>query len=91
MSRYQGTSLEPVDQERGSTVRETFSEAIHGRSVNAIKSYWQRQIFSGRETPPPELGSDAEVVNHVNSNAGGIGYVSVGTALNGAVQVQVVD
>ena len=80
LTRHNGESLEPVDQSPGSTVRDVFSRAIHNRSVNAIKSHWQRQIFSGRGTPPSELANDAAVVSHVNSEAGGIGYVSVGTA-----------
>lgn len=73
----------PVDQLPKSPVREDFSRGIHGRSASSIASWWMRQVFSGREAPPPEVGSDAEVVAFVRSNRGAIGYVAPGTSLNG--------
>lgn len=92
LTRHNGNNLEPADQDPGSTVRDVFSRDVHNRSVSAIKSHWQRQIFSGRGTPPPELGNDAAVVSHVNGDPGGIGYVSVGTAPGpNAVEVTVTE
>jgi hypothetical protein len=41
-----------------------------------VRSYWQQLIFSGRDVPPPELDSDADVVKYVSKHAGAIGYVS---------------
>lgn len=78
-----GTSADPVDQAPDSAVREAFSETVHGRSVTAVKSYWQKQIFSGRGVPPPELSSDAAVVDFVKKNRGAIGYVSAGADVSG--------
>ena len=92
LTRFNGVNLEPADQDPGATVRETFSRDVHNRPVNAIKSYWQRQIFSGRGTPPPELSNDSAVVSHVNSTSGGIGYVSEGVNPgSSAVVVQVLE
>lgn len=71
-----GESVVPVDQAPDSQVREVFSEAVHGRSVAAVKSFWQKQIFSGRNVPPPELSGDAAVVEFVKRTPGAIGYVS---------------
>ena len=78
-----GVSADPVDQAPDSAVREAFSETVHGRSVTAVKSYWQKQIFSGRGVPPPELSSDAAVVDFVKKNRGAIGYVSAGADVSG--------
>ena len=87
-----GTVAEPVDLDGKSDVRDAFSREVHGRSVSSIKNYWQRQIFSGRAVPPPELGSDAEVVGFVAGHPGGIGYVADGTALGRNVkEVRLVD
>lgn len=86
-----GVGAEPVDLEGNSSVREAFSEAVHGRSVSSIKNYWQRQIFSGREVPPPEVKSDREVIEHVRSHPGGIGYVSASASLDGVKEVSVVN
>lgn len=79
-------TVEPVDQLERSPVREAFSEAVHKRSVSAIKSYWQRMIFSGREVPPQELASDGEVLAFVRSQPGGLGYVAEDTELGSGVR-----
>jgi len=65
-----------IDQEPRSSVRGVFSQAIHRRDVRSILSYWQRQIFAGRNTPPPEAKNDEAVLAWVRENRGGIGYVS---------------
>ncbi len=78
-----GVPVAPVDQLPGA-LREAFSKQVFGRSVSAIKSYWQSQLFAGRGVPPPEVRNDAAVVAHVTQTPGAIGYVSadapVGTA-----------
>jgi ABC-type phosphate transport system substrate-binding protein len=71
-----GTPVVAVDQTEKSSVREKFTQEVHGKSVAAVKSYWQQQIFSGREVPPVEKSSDAQVVAFVKQNAGAVGYVS---------------
>jgi len=81
-----GQNVMPVDLTESSNVREQFTASVHGKSVSAIKSYWQRQIFSGRNVPPPELNSDADVVAFVRSNPSAIGYVSANTALGSGVK-----
>lgn len=74
-----GTTALPVDLPEPSPVRQSFSRAVHGRDVAAIRSYWQQQIFAGRAVPPPELQSDAAVLRFVAQNPGAVGYVSKGT------------
>ncbi len=86
-----GASADPVDLGGDSPVREAFSRDIHGRSVTSIKNYWQRQIFSGRDVPPPEVASDADVVAFVASRPGGIGYVSANARLRGVKAVTVAN
>lgn len=82
-------NVEPVDLD--AAVREDFSQEVHGRSVTAIKSYWQRQIFSGREVPPPEVKTDADVIAFVAARPGAIGYVSASTSLAGVKEVRIVE
>ena len=76
----------PVDQRSDSAVRDTFSQRIHGKNAAKVKSYWQRLIFSGRATPPPEVRSDREVLDFVSRNAGAIGYVSSTASLGSGVK-----
>lgn len=85
-----GAATLPVDQVSKSKVREAFSKKILDRDVNAIKSHWQRQIFSGRGVPPPEKTSDAEVLEFVKTNPGAVGYVASSAALPTGVRELVV-
>lgn len=73
----------PIDLDSKSPVREAFSKEVHGRSAASIESFWNRQIFSGENVPPPEAMSDAEVIEHVRRTPGAIGYVSADTNVSG--------
>jgi ABC-type phosphate transport system substrate-binding protein len=81
-----GEAIHPVDLPQTSSTRERFSEEVLHRSTRAVKAYWQQQIFSGRDVPPPELESDEAVVAYVLAHRGAIGYVSgVATLKNARV------
>lgn len=82
--------IHPVDQARDASVRNRFSERILGRSVAAVRSYWQQRIFSGRGVPPPEVDSDEQVVRFVLGRPGAVGYVS-GRADIGKARAVVVE
>lgn len=73
-----GQAIAPADQEGSSGVRAAFSKAVHAKPASAVASYWQQQIFAGREIPPPEKAGDAAVITFVKGNPGAIGYVSGG-------------
>jgi ABC-type phosphate transport system substrate-binding protein len=81
-----GGKIKPVDQVENSSTRQAFSDEVLGKSISAVKSYWQQQIFSGRGVPPTEVSGDSDVVAFVRSNPGAIGYVSAG-ADTGSVKV----
>ena len=82
-----GAPVVPVNLDRSSSTREAFTRAVHGRTVNAVESYWQQQIFAGKEAPPTTRGSDAEVVAFVRANPGAVGYVSSAAAVGSDVKV----
>jgi ABC-type phosphate transport system substrate-binding protein len=75
-----GNPVVPLDLTEEAAVRDAFTKAVHRRSVEAIKSYWQQQIFSGRDVPPTEESSETDVVAAVRANPNAIGYVSAGAA-----------
>lgn len=79
-----GTEVKPVDLNQRE-VREAFCSEVHNRSLSAIKKYWQRQIFTGRGTPPPEKASTQEILEFVGTTPGAIGYVPAGTNLSGTL------
>ena len=75
----EGGEIQPIEpsEER---IRETFSRAIHGKSLAYVTRYWQRVIFSGRGVPPVVLASDAAVIEFVKTHRGAIGYIDGATA-----------
>ena len=86
-----GEQVQAVDQGSKQEVREIFSKAIHGRSAASIQRYWQRQIFSGKGVPPPELEDDSEVLDYVAQNRGAIGYVSRGASVAGVKVIEITE
>ena len=87
-----GHPLIPVDLAADSEARRAFSTEIHGRDVNAVKSYWQRQIFTGKAVPPQEKATDDEVLAFVRENPGAVGYVSASAELGyGVKELEVVE
>ena len=81
-----GENAKPVDRGDGASVREAFSQAVHGRSAQQLEAYWQQQIFSGRGFPPEQKDSDEEILAYVASTPGAIGYVAAGASLGAGVK-----
>ena len=86
-----GVPVNPVDLDPAAPARGAFTRAVHRRTVPMITGYWQRQIFSGRQLPPPSGASDADVIAYVRSTPGAIGYVSAGADVRGVRVLTVVD
>lgn len=84
-----GSPIVPVEQGHSSQLRLAFCRAVHDKSLAMIDSYWQKQVFSGRASPPLTRASDAEVIAYVRSSPGAIGYVSVGADATGLKEIRV--
>jgi hypothetical protein len=84
-----GSVVQPVDLSPANASRLSFSREVLGRSVAAVRAYWQQRTFSGRDVPPRELVSDEQVVEYVLAHEGGIGYVGGATPLAGTKAVSV--
>ena len=78
-----GTPIVPVDQAPIAPVRAVFNRLVHAKPASAIASYWQQQIFAGRDVPPAENAGDAAVLAFVKANPGAIGYVTAGVSTDG--------
>lgn len=81
--------IRPVDLGASSAVRRRFSDEVLGRTVEAVRRYWNQQVFSGRNVPPPQVDSEAAVVDYVLAHPGAIGYVHASTDIRGAKVVLV--
>jgi len=86
-----GRPAAPVDQREDAATRIAFSRVVLGKSIAAVKAYWQQQIFSGKAVPPPEQASDEQVVRFVAGNPLAVGYVSASATLAGVKVVRLVD
>ena len=84
-----GMSVLPIDLFSSSSVREAFSQSIHGKSTAAVRNYWQQAAFSGTASAAPEKATDGEVVDFVKKNPGAIGYVSVFASTEGVKVINV--
>lgn len=76
-----GKTVKPVTL-TDKTLSDTFARTVHHRNGLAIRKYWQRQVFTGRGTPPPEMRTVAEMLTYVSSTPGAIGYVPAGVDLS---------
>lgn len=86
-----GGHVRPVDQAKGSPLREAFSREIHGKSLAAVEQYWTQAIYSGRAVPPVEKRSDADVLAYVRDTPGAIGYVSASAPAEGVKRLALRD
>ncbi len=82
-----GAVAMPVDLPADSPVRVAFTRRVLAKSVSSVRAYWQQQIFSGRDVPPPEKPSDDAVLEFVQVNPAAIAYVSPNVALPRGVRV----
>jgi ABC-type phosphate transport system substrate-binding protein len=87
-----GTTVQPVEPPEKSITRAYFlSDVMGGKSALALKTFWQKRVFSGRDTPPVEKGSDEEVVAFVKANPGAIGYVAGAAPVAGVKVLELKD
>jgi ABC-type phosphate transport system substrate-binding protein len=81
-----GATAAAADQAEGSAVREHFYTKVAGKQAAQVKAAWSRLVFSGKATPPKELGSSADVKKFVAANPDAIGYIEK-SAVDGSVKV----
>jgi len=86
-----GTPVHPVEPPETSVARAYFLSDVIGKSAFAVKTFWNKRVFAGRDVPPIEKGSDEEVVAFVRATPGAIGYVGPGAAVEGVKVLPIKD
>ncbi len=81
-----GADAIPVDQKEGSSARSAFVGTVLKKNDQQIKAYWAQLLFTGKGTPPKEVGGGAEVKKLVSENPALIGYIDAAEA-DGSVKV----
>jgi ABC-type phosphate transport system substrate-binding protein len=90
-SRFNELPAHPVDQPPASPARAAFSEQVLRKPTAIVEAYWRQRVASGRDTPPPQKATDAEVLAYVRATPGAIGYVSEGADTSGTRVLQLLD
>lgn len=70
-----GDQAIPVDQSDGNASRDDFNDKILGKNSSQLKAYWSRLIFTGKGTPPQQVGDDAAIKELIAKNPNMIGYI----------------
>jgi TonB family protein len=88
-SLVDGTRAEPVLIISG-PVHEAFVTQYLGISESALQNYYRRLVFTGKDSMPRELHSEAQVLAYVSRTTGAIGYVSAANNVEGVKTLAVV-
>jgi ABC-type phosphate transport system substrate-binding protein len=80
------TALAPVDLPESSATRGEFYQKVTGKDAAQVKAVWTRLIFTGKATPPKEVGASDDVKKAVAANPKAIGYIEK-SAVDSSVKV----
>ena len=85
---YLGKSknLTIFDQNTGNSVPKDFLDKVVDKSESQFKAYWSKKIFTGKGTPPIQLGGDAAMKTMVANTPGSIGIIN-SSAVDASVKV----
>ncbi|WP_150911519.1 phosphate ABC transporter substrate-binding protein [Marinobacter halotolerans] len=70
----------------GNSMRDDFNELITERSDAWLKTFWARQVLTGKGQPPTEISSASGMKSVVSSTLGAIGYLD-STLVDDSVKV----
>ncbi|MEC5216692.1 ABC-type phosphate transport system substrate-binding protein [Actimicrobium sp. GrIS 1.19] len=69
------TVLTPVDQAESAPMRAEFYKKVTDKEPSQVKTIWSKLVFTGKGTPPKDLGTAADVRKAVAADPKMIGYV----------------
>jgi ABC-type phosphate transport system substrate-binding protein len=81
-----GSSAVPVNQNEGAAARDKFNEVICKKNASQYKAYWSQLVFTGKGSPPKDVGDDAAVKTLIAANPNMIGYID-SSAVDASVKV----
>lgn len=69
------STVAPIDVDEASPLRALFLEKVVDKSEAELRQYWSRLIFTGKATPPRQVGNDDAVKAWVARNKDAIGLI----------------
>jgi ABC-type phosphate transport system substrate-binding protein len=70
-----GTVALPIDQVKGSVVRDEFYLKFATKTPAQLEAHWSKIIFTGRGQPPPAVTNGEELKRRIAANPAAIGYL----------------
>ena len=65
----------PINQQEQQQSRIDFDASLLKKSASQLKAYWSKLIFTGKGTPPIDVGGDDDVRQLVADNPNIVGYI----------------
>lgn len=81
-----GDAVLVFEQQRDSSLRESFFRMLNGMTIKQLNAYWARLQFSGEIQPPESLSGNIDVLESVKKNRNAIGYVDA-ASLDNSVKI----
>lgn len=78
-----GSEVVAVDQSEGNASRNVFYTKVVQKEPSQLTAYWSRLIFTGKGTPPKQVGGDADVAEAVLDDESALGYVDSTAIIEG--------
>lgn len=82
-----GTPVKLLDLGEDVPARALFLSDVMGKTEQQMRSYWTRQIFTGKAQAPKVMASDSDVVRTVSATPGYVGYVDSAEAVRANVKI----
>ncbi len=70
-----GINVTPVGLKPGTAARNRFLQDFLNQDEEKYTGYWTVRRYIGKDAPPTELASAADVINHVQATPGAVGYI----------------
>jgi ABC-type phosphate transport system substrate-binding protein len=86
-----GAVAVPFDLSGASPTRKAFTQGVHGKPLWVVVAFWQQEIASGRNEPPPVCATEEAALRAVSGDPGAVAYVSEDLTLPPGVKVLVVQ
>ena len=74
-----GAPIVLFDLPESNPLRDEFYTKLTGKTAAQVKAHWAKMSFTGKGTPPREVGNSGELKKSVAGTPGGIGYIEKGS------------
>ncbi len=57
-------------------LNENFDRTVLNKTPSQLRAYWSQMVFTGRATPPKQVGSTDDLIKLIEANPNMIGFIS---------------